>query len=71
MFTLFDLQELCADEKKLTAFLKKYGVLSGVKACSCGSPLGSKWYLDHGSSYRRCTDQACRRRAVPKIGFLG
>ena len=66
MFTLFDLQDLCADEEKLRAFLLKYGVLAGGNVCSCGQPLGENWLMDHGSSYRRCMGKTCRRRLFAK-----
>ena len=66
MFTLFELQELCADEEKLSAFLTKYGVLAPAKTCTCGHALADKWYTDRGSAYCRCADRSCHRKVYGK-----
>ena len=70
MFSIFDLQDLCGEEERLRGFLRGYGVVSDVDSCRCGQPLGSKWYVDRGSSYRRCSSRACHARVYGKAGGI-
>ena len=67
MFSLFDLESLCADEVKLRAFLTKYGVLRDKDKCSCGGSFG-QWCSDRGSSYRNCL--TCGRKTYGKASTL-
>jgi len=59
MFSLFELENLCAEEDKLRDFLKQYGVLLDVEHCTCGGCLG-QWCKTGSSSYRRCL--VCRKK---------
>ena len=59
MFSLFELENLCAEEEKLRDFLKQYGVLLDVEHCTCGGCLG-QWCKTGSSSYRRCL--VCRKK---------
>jgi len=61
MFSLFDLELLCADEEKLRSFLQKYGMLSSPpSSCStCGGPV-TDVQERRGKPHVRCKRKGCR-----------
>jgi len=67
MFSLFELETLCAGEEKLRKFLESYGVLKDVPACECGGSL-SGVCKNGPSSYRRC--YKCRVKVYGKASSI-
>ena len=63
VFTLFDLRDVCCDEKKLESFLRKYNIWSEQprKCPSCGWLLPWKPVDRKGRPVYRCTTKACRK----------
>ena len=72
MFTLFDLQELCADEEKLRKFGEKNGFLtqSEAKCPKCDGEMGSEPVAHRGKPHWRCRRKGCQKLIPWQQGTL-
>jgi hypothetical protein len=66
MFSLFDLEDLCGNERKLRTLLESYGVLRDF-SCECSGSLGDE-SKDGSSSYQRC--KKCRKKFYAKSSSI-